>query len=60
MILDQRLWELVVEGADLIGELKVIKDYFLLGRGELYLAFIDHAQGLLHTPPSGNTQHGTL
>ena len=41
-----------------MGQLKVMKDFFLLGRGELFLAFIDQAQGLLKLPPTGTTQHG--
>ena len=54
----QQLWKLVVEEAGLVGQLKVMKDFFLLGRGELFLAFIDQAQGLLKLPPTGTTQHG--
>ncbi len=56
----QQLWKLVVEEADLVGQLRVMKDFFLLGRGELFLAFIDQAQGLLKLPPSASTQHGML
>ncbi len=48
----------MVEEADLLGQLKVMKDFFLLGRGELFLAFIDQAQNLLKSPPTGSTQHG--
>ena len=50
---------MVVE-ADLVGQLKVMKDFFLLGRGELFLAFIDQAQELLKAPPTGTTQHGQI
>ena len=56
----KQLWKLVVEEADLVGQLKVVKDFFLLGRGELFLAFIDQAQGLLKAPPTGTTQHGQI
>jgi len=35
-----------------------LKDFFLLGRGELFSAFIGHARGLLKLPPSDNTSHG--
>lgn len=51
------LWILVVEESNLISELRVMKDYFLLGRGELFLAFIDQASHLLRTPVSSTTEH---
>lgn len=38
--------------------IKIIKDFYLLGRGELYQAFIDLAQHMLKTPPSAVTEHG--
>ncbi|XP_026540436.1 gamma-tubulin complex component 4 [Notechis scutatus] len=53
----EHLWKLMVEEADLIGQLKVIKDFYLLGRGELFQAFIDTAQHMLKTPPSAVTEH---
>ncbi|ETE71202.1 Gamma-tubulin complex component 4, partial [Ophiophagus hannah] len=53
----EHLWKLMVEEADLIGQLKVIKDFYLLGRGELFQAFIDTAQHMLKTPPSTVTEH---
>ena len=56
--MSQRLWELIVSEADLIGHLDVLKDFYLLGRGELFLAFIDQSQALLSAPPSATTQHG--
>ena len=55
----QHLWTLVVEEADLYGQLRIMKDFFLLGRGELFLTFIDKAQLLLMAPPTITTQHGT-
>jgi len=51
------LWILVVEESDLTNELRIMKDYFLLGRGELFLAFIDQASHLLRTPVSSTTEH---
>ncbi|KAH9499205.1 Gamma-tubulin complex component 4 [Bulinus truncatus] len=50
------LWILVVEKANLTSELRTVKDFFLLGRGELYLAFIDQAQHLLRTPAALTTE----
>lgn len=38
---------------------QILKDFFLLGRGELFSAFIEHARCLLKLPPSDNTSHGT-
>lgn len=53
----EHLYILVVEDANLAGELRIIKDFFLLGRGELFLAFIDQTQGLLRGPPVNTTEH---
>lgn len=38
--------------------LQIIKDFYLLGRGELYQAFIDLAQQMLKTLPTAVTEHG--
>lgn len=49
---------------DMIGAIElffptqVIKDMFLLGRGELYLSFIDMADTLMKLSPNTTTQHG--
>ncbi|XP_062516530.1 gamma-tubulin complex component 4-like isoform X2 [Corticium candelabrum] len=53
----QHLWQLLVEESDLLGQLHVLKDYFLLGRGELFLVFIDLADNLLKEPVADNTEH---
>lgn len=53
----EHLWTLMVEESDLLGQLKIIKDFYLLGRGELYQVFIDHAQLMLKTPPTAVTEH---
>uniref|UniRef100_A0A672LNM1 Gamma-tubulin complex component n=1 Tax=Sinocyclocheilus grahami TaxID=75366 RepID=A0A672LNM1_SINGR len=53
----QHLWTLMVEESDLLGQLKIVKDFYLLGRGELYQVFIDLAQHMLKTPPSAVTEH---
>uniref|UniRef100_A0A673Z693 Gamma-tubulin complex component n=1 Tax=Salmo trutta TaxID=8032 RepID=A0A673Z693_SALTR len=54
----EHLWTLMVEESDLLGQLKIIKDFYLLGRGALYQVFIDHAQHMLKTPPTPVTEHG--
>uniref|UniRef100_A0A803KHA0 Gamma-tubulin complex component n=1 Tax=Xenopus tropicalis TaxID=8364 RepID=A0A803KHA0_XENTR len=53
----EHLWKLMVEESDLLGQLKIIKDFYLLGRGELFQAFIDIAQNMLKTPPTAVTEH---
>ncbi|XP_075015683.1 gamma-tubulin complex component 4 isoform X3 [Calonectris borealis] len=53
----EHLWKLMVEESDLLGQLKIIKDFYLLGRGELFQAFIDTAQQMLKTPPTAVTEH---
>uniref|UniRef100_A0AAQ5X0A7 Gamma-tubulin complex component n=1 Tax=Amphiprion ocellaris TaxID=80972 RepID=A0AAQ5X0A7_AMPOC len=54
----EHLWTLMVEESDLLEQLKIIKDFYLLGRGELYQVFIDLAQQMLKTPPTAVTEHG--
>jgi gamma-tubulin complex component 4 len=56
-VVAQHLWKLLVEEADLIGHVQIMKDMFLLGRGELFLSFIDMADTLLKQPPTATTQH---
>ncbi|XP_032368052.1 gamma-tubulin complex component 4 [Etheostoma spectabile] len=53
----EHLWTLMVEESDLLEQLKIIKDFYLLGRGELYQVFIDLAQQMLKTPPTAVTEH---
>lgn len=43
--ISERLSEIAINQADLIKQLKLIKDFFLLGRGELYLEFIKQTAG---------------
>lgn len=45
--------------ADFLSLFQIIKDFYLLGRGELYQVFIDLAQHMLKTPPTAVTEHGT-
>ena len=60
MFMFQHLWQMLVQDADLLSHLRIIKDFYLLGRGELYLAFIDQSQHLLRVPATANTEHGKL
>lgn len=36
----QQLWRLALEDARLVDELKLVKEFFLLGRGELFHEFV--------------------
>ena len=54
----QQLWNLMVTQSDLQLHLRQFKDFFLIGRGELFLAFIDQSQDILRNPPIVMTQHG--
>ena len=56
----QQLWQLIMEEADLMGQLRIMKDMFLLGRGELFLAFIDQSGSLLKMCPTATTEHGNM
>ncbi|XP_065885565.1 gamma-tubulin complex component 4-like [Dysidea avara] len=53
----ERLWKLIVEDSDLIGHLHILKDFFLLGRGELFQTFVDMVQSLLREPVTATTEH---
>uniref|UniRef100_A0A8C2WN13 Gamma-tubulin complex component n=1 Tax=Cyclopterus lumpus TaxID=8103 RepID=A0A8C2WN13_CYCLU len=53
----EHLWTLMVVESDLLEQLKIIKDFYLLGRGELYQVFIDLAQHMLKTPPTAVSEH---
>jgi len=54
----QQLWSLVVENADFLLHLRTMKEFYLLGRGELFLTFIDKANFMLCVPPTTITKHG--
>uniref|UniRef100_T1IZF1 Gamma-tubulin complex component n=1 Tax=Strigamia maritima TaxID=126957 RepID=T1IZF1_STRMM len=51
------LWKLVVEEVDLVCHLQILKDFFLLGRGELFQAFIEQSGTSLHHQPSPTLEH---
>lgn len=54
----QQLWKLAVEQAQLPMQMRLIKDMFLLGRGELFLEFIREAESILDRSPSANFSRG--
>jgi gamma-tubulin complex component 4 len=47
-----------VEEAELFLQLKLMKDFFLLGRGELFLEFIQQAGPILQNPPISSSTKG--
>ena len=54
----QELWKFIVVESHLTEKLKAVKDFYLLGRGELFLTFIDFANNILSGPLSSTTEHG--
>lgn len=48
----EHLWKLAVEDMKLSLQLKLIKDFFLLGRGELFAEFMRQAESILDKVPS--------
>ncbi len=49
-----------MEEADLLGSLQLLKEFFLLGRGEVYLTFLDTANSFMKLPPTHSTEHGQI
>ena len=41
-----------------MGSLQLLKEFFLLGRGELFLTFIDTANSFMVHPPTTASEHG--
>lgn len=48
-----RLSEIAIQQADLVRQLRLIKDFYLLGRGEFYLEFIKQTRALLERSVGG-------
>ncbi|KAL7306523.1 hypothetical protein TKK_0001219 [Trichogramma kaykai] len=51
----QHLWHVAVEEAQLLNRLKLIKDFYLMGRGDLFLEFIRLATHVLDKTPTNHT-----
>ncbi|XP_043278604.1 gamma-tubulin complex component 4 isoform X2 [Venturia canescens] len=49
------LWRVAVEEAQLFQQLRSIKDFYLLGRGDLYLEFIKLTSHILNKAPTSHT-----
>eukprot|EP00742_Colponemidia_sp_Colp-10_P009975 GILJ01010917.1.p1 GENE.GILJ01010917.1~~GILJ01010917.1.p1 ORF type:complete len:692 (+),score=113.50 GILJ01010917.1:50-2125(+) len=52
-----KLWTLVVPQSGLMTDLLGIKEYFLLGKGEFYQAFLEETRLMLSLPPSITAEH---
>jgi gamma-tubulin complex component 4 len=52
----KKLWNLVVQKADLLKNLHVLKEYYLLAKGEFYLVLIEEARHLFSLPPSAKAE----
>jgi hypothetical protein len=53
------LWNVAVKDADLLAELKLVKDLLLLGRGEIVSEFIKLANPILKDPPQASRLRGS-
>jgi gamma-tubulin complex component 4 len=51
----QHLWHVAVEEAQLVNRLKLIKDFYLMGRGDTFLEFIRLATHILDKIPTNHT-----
>ncbi|XP_011504259.1 PREDICTED: gamma-tubulin complex component 4 [Ceratosolen solmsi marchali] len=51
----QHLWHVAVEEAQLVNCLKLIKDFYLMGRGDMFLEFIRLATHILDKIPTNHT-----
>lgn len=49
------LWRVAVEEAQLVQQLRLVKDFFLMGRGDLFLEFIRLTAHILNKPPTHHT-----
>ena len=57
LTVSKHLHSLILEKSDLKNELQLVRDLFLLGRGELFQVFIDEADRFLKNSPTAATQH---
>lgn len=49
------LWHVAVEEAQLMQQLKLVKEFFLMGRGDLFLEFIKLTAHILNKAPTSHT-----
>jgi gamma-tubulin complex component 4 len=53
-----RLWNFIVLDSKLVSQLRALKNYFLLGKGDLWQTWIEQSKTLLSLPPSPNASAG--
>ena len=53
----RHLHTLVLDNADLRQELDILRSFYLLGRGELFQAFIEETESYLQIPPNAATEY---
>ncbi|XP_039271467.2 gamma-tubulin complex component 4-like [Styela clava] len=53
----RELWDLCVVKAKLVSHFMMLKDYYLLGLGELYLVFLEESAIVMRKPPTKTTEH---
>lgn len=51
----EHLWQVTVEEAQLMQQLKLMKDFYLMGRGDLFLEFIRLTTHTLNIVPTNHT-----
>ncbi|XP_043477016.1 gamma-tubulin complex component 4-like [Leptopilina heterotoma] len=51
----EHLWQVTIEEAQLMQQLKLIKDFYLMGRGDLFLEFIRLTSHILNIAPTNHT-----
>ncbi|XP_076645164.1 gamma-tubulin complex component 4 [Halictus rubicundus] len=49
------LWRVAVEESQLVQQLKLVKDFFLMGRGDLFLEFVRLTAHILNKSPTNHT-----
>lgn len=53
----KELWDLCVVKAKLVSHFMMLKDFYLLGLGELYLVFLEESAIVMRKPPTKTTEH---
>eukprot|EP01091_Cochliopodium_minus_P002320 TRINITY_DN12181_c0_g1_i1.p1 TRINITY_DN12181_c0_g1~~TRINITY_DN12181_c0_g1_i1.p1 ORF type:complete len:365 (+),score=49.00 TRINITY_DN12181_c0_g1_i1:1-1095(+) len=56
-LMSQKLWKLIVIDNQLALQIKLIREYFLLGDGEYYRSFLDENQLLFQSPSINNEEN---